>query len=245
MIICIGSVCFVVDYKILCFTVAGPSYNGYSSSLDPHTYEIMSKYTGGYDNPQSSATRSYSTGLGSGSQALASSYGHTSGGYQSGQRPQRHASYGSSYDIGTRYGGSSDIGSKYSGSTDTGNRYSTSDIGSRYGRSSDPSSRYGGGSTDYGTKYGGSSDLGSRYSGSSDLGTKYTSSDLGSSKYTSSDLGTKYGGSSDSRTKYGGGSEFGTSYGGASSEKYGGVTSIDSNSQGCQGSELKPKYSNR
>lgn len=244
MIIWVGPVCFVFDYKILCFTFAGPSYNGYSSSLDPHTYEIMSKYTGGYDYPQSSATRSYSTGSGSGSQALGSSYGHTSGGYQSSQRPQRHASYGSSYDIGTRSGGSSDIVSKYCGSSDTGNRYGTSDIGSRYGGTSDPSSRYGGGSTDYGTKYAGSSDLGSRYSSSSDLGTKYTSSDLGS-KYTSSDLGTKYGGSSDSRTKYGGGGEFGTSYGGASSEKYGGVTSIDSSSRGHQGSELKPKYSNR
>uniref|UniRef100_A0A8W8KNZ6 Uncharacterized protein n=1 Tax=Magallana gigas TaxID=29159 RepID=A0A8W8KNZ6_MAGGI len=232
------------SYALSNHDYSGPSYNGYSSSLDPHTYEIMSKYTGGYDYPQSSATRSYSTGSSSGSQALGSSYGHTSGGHQSSQRPQRHASYGSSYDIGTRYSGSSDIGSKYSGSSDTGNRYSTSDIGSRYGGSSDPSSRYGGGSTDYGTKYVGSSDLGSRYSGSSDLGTKYTSSDLGS-KYTSSDLGTKYGGSSDSRTKYGGGGEFGTSYGGASSEKYGGATSIDNSSRGHQGSELKPKYSNR
>eukprot|EP00105_Crassostrea_gigas_P036050 XP_019920198.1 PREDICTED: uncharacterized protein LOC105321680 isoform X13 [Crassostrea gigas] len=232
------------SYALSNHDYSGPSYNGYSSSLDPHTYEIMSKYTGGYDYPQSSATRSYSTGSSSGSQALGSSYGHTSGGHQSSQRPQRHASYGSSYDIGTRYSGSSDIGSKYSGSSDTGNRYSTSDIGSRYGGSSDPRSRYGGGSTDYGTKYVGSSDLGSRYSGSSDLGTKYTSSDLGS-KYTSSDLGTKYGGSSDSRTKYGGGGEFGTSYGGASSEKYGGATSIDNSSRGHQGSELKPKYSNR
>lgn len=204
----------------------------------------MSKYTGGYDYPQSSATRSYSTGSSTGSQGLGSSYGHTSGGYQSSQRPQRHASYGSSYDIGTRYGGSSDIGSKYSGSSDTGNRYGSSDIGSRYGGSSDLGSRYGGGSIDYGTKYVGSSDLGSRYSGSSELATKHTFSDQGS-KYTSSDLGTRYGGSSESTTKYGGGSEFGTSYGGASSEKYGGVSGMDSSTRGHQGSELKSKYSNR
>ncbi|XP_061169748.1 uncharacterized protein LOC133179062 isoform X3 [Saccostrea echinata] len=253
------------SYALSNHDYSGPSYNGYASSLDPHTYEIMSKYTRGYDYPQSSAVRSYSTGSSSGSQALGSSYGHTSG-YQSNQRPQRHASYGSSYDTGTKYSGSSDTGTRFGGSTELGTRYGggstdygtkysgSSDIGSKYGGSSDFGTKFGG-SSDLGAKYGGSSDLGSRYGGSSDLGANYGgSSDLGAKYGGSSDLGSKYGSSKDTQpkyggyvelgTKYGGGGEFGTSYGGASRDRsnYGNTSSYESS---YQGSEPKSKYSTR
>lgn len=218
----------MVNAKNKSFSIAGPSYNGYASSLDPHTYEIMSKYTGGYDYPQSSAVRSYSTGSSSGSQVLGSSYGHKSG-YQPSQRPQRHASYGS-YDTGTKYGGSSEIGSTYGGSLETGKRY---------GGSTDSSLKYGGSHTDFRTKYGGSSDV--------HVGSKYGSSDLGSKYGSSSDTRSKYGSSIELGSKYGGASEFGTSYRGTSSDKsrYGDTHSHDNSSSSYQGSDIKPQHSTR
>ncbi|XP_078327129.1 uncharacterized protein LOC111123958 isoform X12 [Crassostrea virginica] len=219
------------SYALSNHDYSGPSYNGYSSSLDPHTYEIMSKYTRGYDYPQSSATRSYSTGSSSGSQTLGSSYGTSSGGYQSSgyqssQRPQRHASYGSSYDIGTKYGGSSEIGTKYGGSSEIGTKY--------------------GGSSEIGTKYGGSSEIGTKYGSSSETGTKYGSSlDIGTRQGGYLESETRYGSSADTGSRYGGVSEFGSRYGGGSTDygsKYSGSTDPESRYGGS--SELGTKYGN-
>nr|XP_022322417.1 stress protein DDR48-like isoform X2 [Crassostrea virginica] len=219
------------SYALSNHDYSGPSYNGYSSSLDPHTYEIMSKYTRGYDYPQSSATRSYSTGSSSGSQTLGSSYGTSSGGYQSSgyqssQRPQRHASYGSSYEIGTKYGGSSEIGTKYGGSSEIGTKY--------------------GGSSEIGTKYGGSSEIGTKYGSSSETGTKYGSSlDIGTRQGGYLESETRYGSSADTGSRYGGVSEFGSRYGGGSTDygsKYSGSTDPESRYGGS--SELGTKYGN-